>query len=135
MRSSCRCITHAGRTLRPHIAIVALSAVLWTSFQHSKVESKKKADAAKVRFFPGNNIGYYGPYARPYYYGPRYYGPRYYGRPYFYSRPWRGELTFNATGLHARPAAALEDVLDADRRAREHARQVLARGRTARSLS
>ena len=25
-------------------------------------ELKKKADAAKVRFFPGNNIGYYGPY-------------------------------------------------------------------------
>jgi radical SAM protein with 4Fe4S-binding SPASM domain len=25
-------------------------------------EVKKKADAAKVRFFPGNNIGYYGPY-------------------------------------------------------------------------
>jgi radical SAM protein with 4Fe4S-binding SPASM domain len=25
-------------------------------------ELKKKADAARVRFFPGNNIGYYGPY-------------------------------------------------------------------------
>jgi 1-deoxy-D-xylulose-5-phosphate reductoisomerase len=33
------------------------------------------------------------------------------------------------------PATTLEDVLDADRRARERARQVLARGRTARVLS
>jgi 1-deoxy-D-xylulose-5-phosphate reductoisomerase len=35
----------------------------------------------------------------------------------------------------AAPATVLEDVLDADRRARERARQVLARGRTARVLS